>query len=213
MLIFPGALADRQKVPDRLHLQAGQEQYRRTHHVAVEILRIPLRFHQTLPATRGTPHPIRVHRVATVVRTDHFLGQQGGLVHRQVAVVDHLPRRIGVGRAGIGKRRPRLLLLVVPGVGRGSRVALAHGRVHGTQTQDSRPSTAAFHLETVVPVARKLHCKLRLGPDRATNVAMLRQCARCGDQLRRFDLHIGAQWHRGQIVAFLYRCGSIGAGG
>lgn len=200
-----GTITDRNIIPDRLHLQAAQEQHRSANHVSVEILRVALRFHQALAAASRTAHPIRITRVGPIVGADDFLGKQSGFVHGEIAVIDHLARGIGIVRAGIGEGGSGFLHRVVARVGGGRCVALAHRSIDVADC--SGPAAVADHLKAAVPIGWQLQSESGFGPDNAANVAMLTQIGGRRDQFRGFDLDVGAEGHRGQFVAFLDRAG------
>ena len=130
----------------------------------------------------------------------------------EIAVIDHLPRRVGIGGAGKREDRARLLLRVVAGIGGGGGVAFAHSAIHLRDADGAGPASVPRHLKTIIPVRGKFYGKLSLGPDHAANIAVLAQIRRGGHQLCGFDLDVGAKGHRGHLFALLDRSGQRAGG-
>ncbi len=135
-------------------------------HDAVEVVRIPLRLHQTLTAAGGTSLKVGELRGFAVVGARNRLAGHGGQMHGPVAEVDFgLP-------VVPSERRPWLDAVVVTGVAVGDGVAFSHAMIGIVQVAVLSPIAPLE--ESPVPILgqRELHVESDGGGEDAPHVAV-----------------------------------------
>src|SRR5262245_19268131 len=125
---------------------------------AVEVVRIPLDFHQPLTTTVGTAVEVRVARLLAVECAGHHLGDFRGTVDTRESEVELSLRLVERPASAAAGRR------LVTGVRADGDVAVRRAREHRAIDR-AGVSAVAPHEETLIPLRREHHGESNLTRD------------------------------------------------
>src|SRR5258707_1530668 len=104
---------------------------------AVEVLRVTLRGHQSLPSAGGAAFPIRQARATSIIGRNQCFGRDGGFVNSAIGEVGDLIRMAECKSATAAG---------MTGVGGRAGITLANGVRHSFRVDASDPTASTLHV-------------------------------------------------------------------